>query len=34
MSEMILKRTSDLPMIVIRGLIIFPGALVHFDMVR
>ena len=34
MSEMILKRTSDLPMIVIRGLVIFPGALVHFDMVR
>ncbi len=34
MNELILKRTADLPMIVIRGLIIFPGALVHFDMVR
>lgn len=34
MSELIIKRTSDLPMIAIRGLIVFPGALVHFDMVR
>lgn len=34
MSEFIIKKTSDIPMIIIRGLIIFPGALVHFDMVR
>ncbi len=34
MSELIMKRTCDLPMIAIRGLIVFPGALVHFDMVR
>ncbi len=34
MSECILKRTLDMPMIVIRGLIVFPGALVHFDMIR
>lgn len=34
MSELIVTRTADMPMIIIRGLIIFPGALVHFDMVR
>ncbi len=34
MSELIIKNTKDLPMIIVRGLIVFPGALVHFDMVR
>lgn len=34
MSEFIIKSTKELPMIIVRGLIVFPGALVHFDMVR
>ncbi len=34
MNQVIMKQTSALPMIVIRGLVVFPNTLLHFDMVR
>lgn len=34
MSELLITSTKELPMIIVRGLIVFPKALVHFDMVR
>ncbi len=34
MSELIVNRTVSMPMIVLRGLVIFPHTIMHFDMVR
>ena len=34
MSELLITSTKELPMIIVRGLIVFPKGLVHFDMVR
>ena len=34
MNQVIMKQTSALPMIVLRGLVVFPNTLVHFDMAR
>lgn len=34
MSQVIMKQTHALPMIVIRGLVVFPNTLLHFDMAR
>ena len=34
MNQVIMKQTSALPMIVVRGLVVFPNTLLHFDMVR
>ena len=34
MNQVIMKQTSALPMIVLRGLVVFPNTLLHFDMVR
>ncbi|MBE7034920.1 MAG: endopeptidase La [Ruminococcaceae bacterium] len=34
MNQVTIKRTSSLPMIVTRGLVVFPKTLMHFDLVR
>ncbi len=34
MSQVIMKETSALPMIVLRGLVVFPNTLLHFDIAR
>lgn len=34
MNQIIMKQTSALPMIVVRGLVVFPNTLIHFDMAR
>ncbi len=34
MDQITMKQTSALPMIVIRGLVVFPNTLLHFDMAR
>ena len=34
MNQVIMKQTSALPMIVVRGLVVFPNTLLHFDMAR
>ena len=34
MNQVVMKQTQALPMIVLRGLVVFPNTLLHFDMVR
>ena len=34
MNQVIMKQTQALPMIVVRGLVVFPNTLLHFDMAR
>ncbi|MBO5930512.1 MAG: LON peptidase substrate-binding domain-containing protein, partial [Clostridia bacterium] len=34
MNQVIMKQTSALPMIILRGLVVFPNTLLHFDMAR
>lgn len=34
MNQVIMKQTQALPMIVLRGLVVFPNTLIHFDMAR
>lgn len=34
MSQIVMKQTAVLPMIALRGLVIFPNTLLHFDIVR
>ncbi len=34
MNQVVMKQTSVLPMIVVRGLVVFPHALLHFDIAR
>lgn len=34
MSQVVMKQTAVLPMIALRGLVIFPNTLLHFDIVR
>jgi len=34
MNQVVMQQTSALPMIVVRGLVVFPNTLLHFDMAR